>query len=525
MADQKNTGRKKGFFSQIRLPVAKQYLYPRSQWNVYIMGGIGLLVVGGLFGFIAFSSPGSVIANGPLSSNHASFSGDCSSCHSPLNGVTDENCADCHEKYGDELGMYSFDSHYLYRTKDFSRIGATSNEQACYACHTEHNGRDASITQVTDSQCQTCHDVASFNKDHPEFQAVSEKFSDEANLIFPHVLHVNELRSQERVADIEQTCLYCHNATEDGKQFQPINFEQHCDACHLSTRDATPFMDIVNSPLRASPGVASLENIQNQQRPGTRWAFYMNPAEFNVRGGRIQKRPLYHEDPWILENLRRLRQALYPSTGLADLIQTTADVDSRNADELYAEALQTLRLFTEELRNQPEKSVQDELQQAEELLQLVERRLGDPYAPLDETQFLISAAELNSGFSEETVQEYNTLIDQLTTACQTCHIVEKATIKRAQDDQRTMIRSEFNHRAHIVQTRCLDCHNAIPIRELAILDSIPPPEVDQAGIHNMPSITSCQTCHTDKQASNTCITCHQFHPDKSNHSNLLLYVD
>ena len=525
MANQNNTGRKKGFFSQIGLPVARHYVYPKAQWGIYIIGGLGLLLLGGVFGVTAITSPGSAISNGPLSSNHASFSEDCSSCHSPMNGVPDENCADCHEKYGDDPGMYSFDSHYLYRSNDFSRIGATGDELACFTCHGEHNGLEASITQVTDSQCQTCHDVNSFNKDHPEFMAVSEQLSDEANLIFPHTLHVNELRSQENITDVEKTCLYCHNASEDGTQFQPINFELHCDACHLSTRDATPFMSIVNGPLRASPGVASLQTIQNQQRPGTRWAFYMNPAEFNTRGNRIQKRPLYHEDPWILENLRRLRQTLYPSTGLPDLLQATADVDARNADQVYTEAIQTLRLFTEELRNQPEKNVQDELAQAEELLQLVERRLEDPYAPLDETKFLISAAELNPAFSEETVEEYNAIIDQLTEACQTCHIVEKATIKRAQDDQRTMYRSEFNHRAHVIQTRCLDCHNAIPIREMAILDSIPPPELDQAAIHNMPSITNCQSCHVDNKASNTCITCHQFHPDKSNHANLLLYVD
>ena len=525
MADQKKSGRKKGFFSQIGLPVARHYVYPKSQWNIYIIGGIGLLIVGGIFAVMAKSSPGSVVSNGPLSSSHASFSNDCSSCHSPMNGVTDANCADCHEKYGSELGIYSFDTHYLYRSKDISRIGATGNEEACFACHAEHEGQNASITQVSDSQCQTCHDVSSFNRDHPEFMAVSEQITDQANLIFPHTLHVNEIRSQENVADVEKTCLFCHNATNDGKHFEPINFEQHCDACHLSTRDATPFMNIENGPLRTSPGVASLRSIQNQQRPGTRWAFYLNPAEFNTRGNRLQKRPLYHEDPWVLENLRRLRQALYPSSGLPDLIQTTADVDSRTAEVLYEEAVQTLRLYIEELRNQPEKEVQDELRQAEELLQLVEQRLLTPYAPLDETQFLISAAELNPDFSAETVAEYNTVIDQLTEACQTCHIVEKATIKRVQADQRTMIRSEFNHRAHVIQTRCLDCHDAIPIREMAILDSIPPPELDRAAIHNMPSITNCQSCHAENQASNTCITCHQFHPDKSSHANLLPYVD
>ena len=225
------------------------------------------------------------------------------------------------------------------------------------------------------------------------------------------------------------------------------------------------------------------------------------------------------------ENLRRLRTALYPSTGLQDLIQTTADLDVRDTKMLYEEAIETLRLYSEELRNQPERAVQDELRDAEELLQEVEKRLQDPYAPLDETKFLVSSAERNTAFSEGTVAAYDRVIDQLTESCQTCHIVEKSTIKRAQDDQRTLIRSQFDHRAHIIQSRCLDCHNTIPIREMAILDSIPPPAVDRAEIHNLPSITNCQSCHANNQASNTCITCHEFHPDKSQHANLLLYVD
>lgn len=524
MSDRKNTGRSKGFFGRIGLPVARKYVYPRSQWMIYLVGGAGLLVMLGIFGVMALSAPGEVISNGPISSNHANFSSECSTCHTPMNGVVDESCQDCHEKYGDELGIYSFDTHYLYRSNDFSRLGATSEELACYSCHPEHNGKEAAITNVADAQCQTCHEVDSFNDDHPEFHAVEERTADNSNLIFPHVLHVNEIRRTEDVADIEKTCLYCHNAADNGKQFQPINFEQHCDACHLSTRDATPFIPVSNT-LGETPGVATLQTIQNQQRPGTRWAFYMNPAEFNSRGTTIQKRPLYHEDPWVLENLRRLRQALYPSSGLEDLIQTTADLDVKDTKLLYEEAVETLRLYSEELRNQPERAIQEELRDAEELLREVEQRLQDPYAPLDETKFLVSSAERNESFSESTIAAYDRVINQLTTACQTCHIVEKSTIKRAQDDQKTFIRAEFDHRAHIIQTRCLDCHNTIPIREMAILDSIPPPSVDRAEIHNLPSITNCQSCHANDQASNTCITCHQFHPDKSSHTNLLLYVD
>ena len=32
-----------------------------------------------------------------------------------------EQCSTCHENVGDELGNYSFDRHYIYRSRDFTR--------------------------------------------------------------------------------------------------------------------------------------------------------------------------------------------------------------------------------------------------------------------------------------------------------------------------------------------------------------------------------------------------------------------
>ena len=105
----------------------------------------------------------------------------------------------------------------------------------------------------------------------------------------------------------------------------------------------------------------------------------------------MRKRPLYHEDPWILENLNRLRSVLYPSSGLADLLKASADVDPQDVRVLYEEALTTLRDYAEALRAQPERDVQDALDEVNQLMQLVTERLRDPYTPLDETRFSISA--------------------------------------------------------------------------------------------------------------------------------------
>ena len=523
MADHSNHS-KKGFFSDVRLPVAKRYVYPSARARMFIIGGIGALAIAALFIVNITARQGTLISNGPLSSNHAPFGTDCATCHTAFGDVSDGQCAVCHEKYGDEVGVHTFTSHYLYRTGDFSRDVPAPNEPACSACHTEHVGRDAPITQVADAQCLACHDFDSFNRRHPEFEFAAEAQPDAANLKFSHSHHVLEVKEREEVADVEQTCLYCHNPDPDGKNFQALDFDRHCDACHLTTSTTTPWLNVGDASAE-TPGVLTLETIQAQQTPGTRWSYFTNPNEFQQRSTSVRKRPLYHEDPWILENLRNLRRVLYPSSGLADLLKASADVEPRDARKLYEEAIATLRDYVEALRAEPEQQVQNELEDIEMLLKYVEQRLRDPYSPLDETRFAISAASLDTALTAEQAEAYHRFIDELTEPCQECHYVENATILRAQVDQEVFTRAEYDHRAHIIQRRCLECHTAIPIRELTALDAAPDSTRDHAGIQNIPTIATCQTCHTDAQAANTCITCHLFHPDKSQHANLLLYLE
>ena len=51
----------------------------------------------------------------------------------------------------------------------------------------------------------------------------------------------------------------------------------------------------------------TLETLREEHAPGSRWAFYIDPNEFKLRGDSVRKSPVYHADPWILENLRQLR--------------------------------------------------------------------------------------------------------------------------------------------------------------------------------------------------------------------------
>lgn len=512
----------KGTYGSARLPVARAYVMPARRRRAILIGVTLAALAAGWALFDFLRGDAHFISTGAMSSGHALLENDCGACHGSFESVQNERCETCHEKLGDELGTYSFTAHYIYRSNDFGRVEPSPHEVPCASCHGEHQGRDADLTRVSDAQCQACHFDA-FDHDHPEFAFAANDEPDPAGIAFPHIHHIAELMEQESLDDVERACLYCHNPQPDGRSFAPLDFDRHCDACHLTIGTSTPRL-----PLQGDDpddlGVLSLSTIQAQGGPGTRWAWFSNPNELQEVGSRIRKAPLHHLDPWILFNLRRLRSKLLPDAGLADLLQTSADVPDHDVKSLYREALATLETQALGLRNQPADEIQAEYETIMALIEKLERQIENPFEPLDETDFLLALDTSESSLSETDRQSINGLVDDLTRPCQQCHEVENATITRVQSDQRTLRRAEFDHRAHILQARCLDCHREIPI-ETAFADGTEVAEdADRASIQNLPRIASCQQCHSAKKAANGCVTCHVFHPDKDRSHQLLLYT-
>lgn len=514
---------KKGTFGEARLSVARKYVIPISR-NPLVL--LGLLLVALATAWVAanfFLQNASFLSNGPLSSNHATLEGECSACHGAFDEVTSDKCSVCHEKHGDRLGVYTWPAHTIYRSGDFGRVETLEHETECAACHVEHQGRDAAITQVSDGECQSCHPYDSFNEGHPEFDFITEEIPDELGFAFPHIRHVRELMQRQELVDVEKTCLYCHNARGDGKSFAPISFDEHCDTCHLTATERTPPLPVADDQA-GQPGVVPLAEIRRGRLPGTQWALFMSDAEFRERGGEITKSPIYHQDPWIEENLRLLRRRMFTDPGLAELLEASAEAPASEVTDLYREAIATLETYAQGLRGRGEPEIRQELEKIEKVLKSLGRSLSDPLTPLDETKFLLALGP-PADLPDEEWDALETLVHDLTDVCGQCHLVEDATIARMQQDQRVLRRAEFDHRAHILEMRCLDCHREIPIAEHIEGEGPVDSEMDNAAIQNLPGIESCRECHTPRLASNRCVTCHFFHPNKSRRSEMLLYLD
>ncbi len=488
---------------------------------------VATLVVGGLAASLSMGRS-ELVASGPLSSSHAVFGEDCVACHTPFTEAVGEKCSLCHESGADSLGDYSFDAHFVYVSGDHTRAVPHDGETTCAGCHLEHQGRTAVLTAVDDAGCESCHGFSGLAT-HPEFDFVAEELPDDAGLRFTHVRHVDRVMEDQGSGDLELACLACHTPTDDATRFEPIAFEQHCAACHLG-----PEVESAELPVQAAGrpivtpasggaslalGVEMLATVRGRQAPGERWAMEMSAAQFDEDDGYLVKLGIGHEDPWMLHNLRRLRRAIYPSAGLADLLMMSAAVRPEDQAVLYGEALVTLRAYADGLRGRAEAWVQEELLEVDRQIAALAARVEDRDTPLNGARFRLN--RVNPALSEADIDEIAGFAEELAEPCLTCHGVTRAVVDRVRPEQDLLARARFDHGAHVLQRGCLDCHTAIPFEEQLGGDGPVDEALDSAIIQNLPAIETCQACHAPNLASDACLTCHDFHPERSVRARLL----
>ena len=526
--------KKKGFFSSILLTVSGQYVMPRSRGKLI---RIGLIACAGILGWTlvdALFLGNHVFSPGGLSSQHAMIGSDCARCHASTTGVSDNACSSCHEKVGDPMGVYSFQSHYVYRSEDQGRIAEARREHqsaqsGCASCHPDHRGRNAVLTEVPDARCTNCHRYGSFTSDHPEFSFIRKKIPDDSSLFFTHVRHtdfvVRKLSKERGTTYIEESCLYCHRPAPDGSSFMPLDFDVQCSECHLTTDKKTQSVAVKIPGIPYFPGVETVDMIRQRGGPGTRWAYYSNPNEFVLRGDRISKSPVYHKDPWILENLKSIRTMLYGDNSIADLLQAFGETNVPQTKQRYLEAVERLEQFALELRSRPEPEVQNDLVLINNALRAIRAKINLGLGALDRSALDLGSLSANPNITPAQKRALENLAMDLTSVCRECHAVSRAAIQRVATDQRTLRRAEFGHRAHILDRRCLECHVAIPVtKEMAAVKKVTA-LMDRAAIQNIPGRENCLECHTSTGASDNCVSCHQFHPNKHNRANLKLFVN
>lgn len=235
-------------------PVPKRLKRERvtSRWMLLVALGVLLLLVGGW-------SRQTWISPGPLSHAHAEIES-CQECHEGFRegpggwialafgeiGDPSRKCVGCHYRAEHPFFPHSADPEMLARLtaqKDEERgpivlalAGMLTDEDSqvrCTACHEEHRGRSAKLTEVRDGMCQSCHAArfASFSKGHPELGRYP--YERRTHLIFDHRAHLGKHFDEEgRRAVAPAGCVGCHQVEPSGEKMLVLPFAETCARCH-----------------------------------------------------------------------------------------------------------------------------------------------------------------------------------------------------------------------------------------------------------------------------------------------------
>ncbi len=209
-----------------------------SRFRRIFMLGLAVLSLGGMaYGFKKSYDPGANVCG------HADFEKECLLCHVPVHCLSANRCQACHKDVAQE------------RAEADGLHGKLPGTNQCQNCHTEHQGRDAVIT-----------DVAFENVDHKTLTGFSlehhQKDTDGAAMTCQRCHPQGEFAAAavpcagchaERDADFTSThrgqfgehCLDCHDGTGRMQDFQhdtifPLegaHAEHDCIVCHADPHD------------------------------------------------------------------------------------------------------------------------------------------------------------------------------------------------------------------------------------------------------------------------------------------------
>ena len=190
-------------------------------------------------------------ATGPLHPAHGALA--CQQCHAkPFVMVEDAACLACHAHTAEHAPLEATEAHAdLFAAR------------RCASCHREHNEPER-LVRRDEALCVDCHgrealpavagEVRTFTATgHPPFRLAllrppdegdsnwstvrarhTEALEETSNLEFSHAQHLGDERialEAERLG-LEWDCGACHQPTDDGEHFLPIDMEQHCRSCH-----------------------------------------------------------------------------------------------------------------------------------------------------------------------------------------------------------------------------------------------------------------------------------------------------
>jgi hypothetical protein len=178
-----------------------------------------------------------LVMPGKVSNAHAKLEKTCGNCHDRTNQVTQSSlCVACHKDVAEDLKS---------RVNFHGRM-ANAGSGECRACHTEHKGRDADITQLNKAQFDHSQTQFALQGAHASLDCASCHKSKEAwRKATPTCVGCHKADDVHK-GQFSQSCGECHGANSwTGGKFDHDKAQFHltgahvsitCDACHVGGR-------------------------------------------------------------------------------------------------------------------------------------------------------------------------------------------------------------------------------------------------------------------------------------------------
>jgi len=176
-------------------------------------------------------SPGRLSASSPRQeplsgfASHADFEAECERCHAPWQGSEAGRCESCHADVGEQR---------FTRTGMHGRLPDTSD---CGRCHTEHEGREATITT---------YDLEAFEHDWLTGFSLARHWADfdETSIL------CDECHLHQSYAAAQVDCWSCHETADSTFMTDHAAlYGESCHVCHDGLDSMVPFDHQVVFPL------------------------------------------------------------------------------------------------------------------------------------------------------------------------------------------------------------------------------------------------------------------------------------
>lgn len=158
------------------------------------------------------------ISPGDLASPHAELEGliNCTKCHTLGGGPDIEKCLTCHVEIKQSLAI----------KRGYHFFAIVQNEDQCFECHSEHNGRNFKLIFWPDGKKNFDHTVTGYQLQGKHAEIKCEACHNPNNIVRdPRKLNP-KVNQSKTFLGLDQTCLSCHRDEHRGQ------LSEDCSKCH-----------------------------------------------------------------------------------------------------------------------------------------------------------------------------------------------------------------------------------------------------------------------------------------------------